>query len=143
FGPALPITTTDPIVTTFNGAILTITKQVYNETANPGGAFGATATGQPGDTLTYRITVNNGGAGNATSVVVTDPMPLYTTYTAGTAKSNTVATTYADVANVVLTDDPLLPVVDGYDFTGTTATLSLGTVLPGATSVLFYQVTID
>ena len=140
-GPALPITTTDPIVTTFNGAILTITKQVYNETANPGGAFGATATGQPGDTLTYRITVNNGGAGNATSVVVTDPMPLYTTYTAGTAKSNTVATTYADVANTVLTD-----VVDGpepYDFTGTTATLNLGTVLPGATSVLFYQVTID
>lgn len=137
-GPG-PLTTTDPTVTTFNGAILTITKEVSTD----GLAFAATGTGQPGDTLTYRITVNNGGAGNATVVTVTDPMPLYTTYTAGTAKSNTVATTYVDGTNVVLTDDPLLPVVDGYDFTGTTATLNLGTLAAGATSVLFYQVTID
>ena len=138
-GPT-PLTSTDPIVTTFNGAILTITKEVSTD---GGLTFAATGTGAPTDTLTYRITVSNTGAGNATAVVVTDPMPLYTTYTPGTAKSNTVATTFADVLNVVLTDDPLLPVVDGYDFTGTTATLNVGTLAAGATSVLFYQVTID
>ncbi len=137
-----PLTTTDPIVTTFSGPALTITKEV---SIDGGTTFAATAAGAPGDTLTYRITVTNSGTGSATSVVVTDPMPLYTTYTPGTAKSDTVAgTTYAAAATV-LTDASDAP-IDQYDFgvtTANTATLSVGTLAGGATSVLFYQVTID
>ncbi len=132
-----PNDTADTTTTTFSGPDISITKEVSTD---GGATFAASGTGAPGDTLTYRITVSNGGAGDATSVVITDPMPLYTTYTAGTAKSNTTATTYADVGNTVLTD---AADADPYDFTGTTATLSVGTLTAGSTSVLFYQVTID
>ncbi|MDQ7004362.1 MAG: hypothetical protein Q9N67_05400 [Ghiorsea sp.] len=132
-----PLTTTDPIVTTFQGAQLTIVKEV---SVDGGATFAASGSGAPGDTLTYRITINNAGSGNATVVTVTDPMPLYTTYTAGTAKSNTAATTYANAANTGLTD---IADGDAYNFTGTTATLNVGTLAAGATSVLLYQVKID
>ncbi len=133
---------TDPTVTTLNGASLTITKEVSTD---GGATFAATAAGAPGSTLTYRITVTNTGAGNATAVVVTDPMPLYTTYVAGTAKSDTVAgKTYAAAATA-LTDASDAP-TDTYDFGVTTAnqaTLNIGTLAAGATSVLYYQVTIN
>jgi len=133
------IVTTPPVTTTFTGPNVGITKQVSTD----GGAnFAATGSGAPGDTLTYRITVNNTGAGNATSVVITDPMPQYTTYTAGTAKSDPTATTYA-VAATVLTDTAADAPGEPYDFTGTTATLNVGTLAAGATIVLYYQVTID
>ncbi len=135
-----PNSATDTTVSTFNGASLTITKEVSTD---GGATFAATGAGAPGSTLTYRITVTNTGLGNATAVVVTDPMPLYTTYVAGTAKSDTVAgTTYAAAATA-LTD---VADADGYDFGATTAnqaTLNIGTLAAGATSVLFYQVTID
>ena len=133
--------TTDPTVSTFNGASLTITKEVSTD---GGATFAATGSGAPGSTLTYRITVTNTGAGNATSVIVTDPMPLYTTYTPGTAKSHTTAgVTYAAAATV-LTD--LADALDTYDFGITAvkqATLNIGTLAGGATSVLYYQVTIN
>jgi len=130
---------TDVTISTFSGPSLSVTKQVSTD---GGATFAASGSGAPGSTLTYRITVTNSGSGNATSVVITDPMPAYTTYVAASAKSDPTATTYA-LAATVLTDDPLLPVVDGYDFTGTTATLNVGTLAGGATTVLYYQVTID
>ncbi|MDX8382320.1 MAG: hypothetical protein R8M14_09450 [Ghiorsea sp.] len=134
------IVTTPPVTTTFSGPNVTIAKDVSTD---GGLTFAATGSGAPGDTLTYRITVTNGGAGNATVVVVTDPMPLYTTYTAGTAKSNTAATTYTDVANTVLTDTAADGPAEPYNFTGTTATLNIGTLAGASTTVLYYQVTID
>ena len=133
-----PNDTPDTTTTTFSGPNISITKEV---SIDGGLTFAASGNGAPGDTLTYRITVSNVGAGDATSVVVTDPMPLYTTYTAGTAKSNTTVTTYGDVANTVLTD--VVDAPEPYDFTGTTATLNVGTLTGGSTSVLFYKVTID
>lgn len=130
---------TDATVSTFNGASLTITKEV---SIDGGATFAASGSGAPGSTLTYRVTVTNAGAGSATAVVITDPMPAYTTYVANSAKSDPTATTYA-LAATVLTDSPLLPVVDGYDFTGTTATLNVGTLGAATTIVLYYQVTIQ
>jgi len=133
---------TDATVSTFNGANLTITKEVSTD---GGTTFAASGTGAPGSTLTYRITISNTGAGNATSVIVTDPMPLYTTYTAGTAKSDTTAgVTYAAAATA-LTDASDAP-TDTYDFGITAAnqaTLNIGTLAGGSTSVLYYQVTIN
>jgi len=136
-GPAA----TDLTITTFQGPNLSISKEVSTD---GGATFGAAASGAPGSTLTYRITVSNGGAGDATSVVITDPMPAYTTYTAGTAKSDTAVLTYAAAATA-LPDASDAP-TDTYDFgvtTANTATYNVGTVAAGATVVLFYQVTID
>ena len=64
--------------TTFTGTSLSITKEVQNlNDAVP--AFGATATGNPGDILEYRVTVINGATGgDAADVVVTDTVPAYT-----------------------------------------------------------------
>lgn len=44
----------------------------------------------PGDTLTYTLTYKNTGPGAASSVAVTCPLPLNTTYTAGSASSGGV-----------------------------------------------------
>ena len=143
-GPAgTPVTPAIPTITTVQGANLTITKEVSSD-AGVAVPFAATGTGAPGSTLTYRITIANGGAGSASAVVITDPMPAYTTYTAGSAKSSSVlGALFADVANVALTD---IADADGYDFGVTAAnqaTLSVPTVAAGATVVLFYQVTIQ
>jgi uncharacterized repeat protein (TIGR01451 family) len=76
----------------------------------------------PGATLTYRIDVSVSGPGTATGVVITDPIPVNTTYTAGTLNLNTGA----------LTD-----VIDGDagdvgDTTANTVTVNLGNVPPAS-----------
>ena len=63
-------TTFEPLPT------VTITKLVRNVTA--GGGFAATGTGDPGDILEYQVTISNSGS-TAEAVVVTDPIPAYTT----------------------------------------------------------------
>ncbi len=139
--PGTPITAPITTTTTVQGANLTITKEVSSD---GGATFATTGSGAPLSTLTYRITITNGGAGSASTVVITDPMPAYTKYVAGSAKSSSVAgALFADVANVALTD---AADADGYDFGVTAAnqaTLSVPTVAAGATVVLFYQVTIQ
>jgi uncharacterized repeat protein (TIGR01451 family) len=62
--------------TTFTAVNLSIQKDVRNVTAS--GSFAATASGDPGDTLEYQLTVTNNG-GDASAVVVTDTVPDYTT----------------------------------------------------------------
>ena len=64
------VTTFDPLPT------VSITKEVRNITTNS--AFAASGTGDPGDILEYRLTISNAGS-TAESVVVTDPVPTYTT----------------------------------------------------------------
>lgn len=62
-------TTFEPLPT------VSITKLVRNVTA--GGGFGATGSGNPGDVLEYQLTIANDGS-TAEAVVVTDPVPTYT-----------------------------------------------------------------
>ena len=45
---------------------------------HPSGSFAATATGNPGQILEYRVTVTNTG-GQGSAVIVTDAVPAYTT----------------------------------------------------------------
>jgi uncharacterized repeat protein (TIGR01451 family) len=42
----------------------------------------------PGDTITYTVIITNTGAGTATNVVATDPLPKYTTYVANSTRLN-------------------------------------------------------
>lgn len=64
-------------VGTFKAPTLSIKKEASNFSAAPG-VFSATATGNPGQILEYRVTVTNTG-GQAAQVTVADAVPSYTT----------------------------------------------------------------
>ena len=76
----------------------------------------------PGATLTYSIDVSVSGPGTATGVVITDPIPANTTYTANTLSLNAVVLT--DVVDA-----------DSGDVAGTTpntVTVNLGDLTPAS-----------
>ncbi len=74
--PGSNVSQQQDVTTTFTAADLTIRKEVRNVTQS--GSFAASASGNPGDVLEYRVTVQNSGS-NATQVVVSDAVPSYTT----------------------------------------------------------------
>jgi len=136
-GDSNPGNNSDPeTVTTIAGPPPNITTAKTATLANDvDGSGGIT----PGDILTYTITVSNAaGAGDATTVVVTDPIPANTTYLPNSLQIDLVARTDAagdDTAN----------------FDGTNAVFRLGTganaanggtLAGGATSTVRYQVTL-
>lgn len=73
--PATDVAAITCTVGTWKGVNLAITKEVR---LLPAGTFGPTASGNPGDILEYRLTIDNSG-GLAKAVVVTDNIPEYTT----------------------------------------------------------------
>jgi uncharacterized repeat protein (TIGR01451 family) len=95
----------------FKAPTLTIKKEARN--VSSGGSFGATATGNPGQLLEYRVTVANAG-GQAAQVTVADAVPAYTTLVthggygdgAGTGVPGNVIAELSDgTVTVVLTMD--------------------------------------
>lgn len=133
---------TDTTVTTVPAAALTVTKEV--SLTGLAGSFAATANAAPGTSLFYRITVSNTGASNATSVVITDPLTAYTTYTAGSGR--VVIGAAAAYGGTVLTDT--IAAADGYDWNETTVgsvTYAVGTIAPGAGNnvQLFFKATVN
>jgi len=87
----------------------------------------------PSTVLTYTIVVTNNGAGNATVVILTDPVPANTTYVPGSITLGGVGKT-----DIGLDDEA--------DFNATTAgavTVAIGTLVPGASATVTFQVTID
>jgi len=135
---------TDQTVTTVNVANLSVVKEVSAD-GNTWVSSGLCAA--PAASLFYRITVTNNGSSNATTVLITDPQPIYTTYTAGSAKyAIGAAVNYGAAA--ALTDAAGGDVYGSYDFGITTAlvaTYSVATLAPGAANAvqLFYKVTIN
>lgn len=145
----------------FEGVGLSIQKDVKNIT--DGTAFGATSSGDPTDVLEYRVTITNAG-GDATSVVVTDTIPAYTTLLdnvyAGTAfaqisdGANTVNITSSAVDSEV---QPIAPVETGFGKNGglaagqtmtfyvgdTSTNAGGGTVTSSDTYTIIYRVQID
>jgi uncharacterized repeat protein (TIGR01451 family) len=77
-----------------------------------------------GDTLTYSLAVTATGNLPQTNVVVTDPIPAGTTYTAGSAACDTSGPCNPSVANGVVT-------------------WSLGSMAAGSTRTVSFQVTVD
>jgi len=81
----------DTTVTTISGPVLVVDKYSANLSSNVAGTgtgvlintktyYPAGVIGKPGETIGYAIIISNTGAGDAKGVVVTDPIPVYTTY---------------------------------------------------------------
>ena len=140
-GSSTNAATEDETITTVQVASLTVTKEV---SAN-GTVWSSadTSTFTPADTIYFRITVTNGGSSNATSVVLTDAQPAYTTYVGG--RAYTASGTGNDYGTGTLLTDANAG-DDGYDFnvtTANTATYSIGTIASGATVQFFFRVTVN
>jgi uncharacterized repeat protein (TIGR01451 family) len=108
--------------TTINAPNMSVVKSVLPAGPQP-----------PATVLTYTVVVTNNGAGSATTVVLTDPIPANTTYVPGSITLNGVGKT--DVG-----------FDDQADFNVTTAgaiTVSVGTLAPAGTVTVTFQVTIN
>ncbi|HOD29046.1 MAG TPA: isopeptide-forming domain-containing fimbrial protein [Syntrophales bacterium] len=143
-------TDTQAFTTTVKAPVLSVTKALTYVT-QPAGIAPATctptntATGAgcsyyPGSVLTYQVTATNSGAGNATTVVITDLVPTHTTYKAGTIKTG--SSTGSLTARTDATDG------DGGRFdSGANAVIVGGsgnlTIGPAGTWVLEFQVTVN
>ena len=85
----------------------------------------------PGATISYTITATVTGVGTATALVVTDPIPADTTYTAGTLKLDGLV--LSDAVNG-----------DEGDVTAGTVTVTLGNIAGGsAAQTITFDVTIN
>lgn len=123
------VSDTATFTTTVTAPVLTITKTVSPTGNQP-----------PGTELTYQATVTNVGTGVATSVVISDIVPQYTTYVAGSIKTG--ATAGSLVARTDASDGDGGRYDAGTDVVtaGGAGVLSLGA---GGTWVLEFKVTID
>lgn len=95
---------TDVTITTVRNVNLTVQKLVRNVTTGAAGLGAAVSfngndyyasgvTGNPGNTLEYLIVVSNAaGAADATAVRISDPLPPFTTYVAGSMRVENSAT---------------------------------------------------
>lgn len=88
----------------------------------------------PGATMTYRIDVSVSGPGTATGVVITDPIPVNTSYTAGTLNLNAAA----------LTDGVDADAGDVAGTTPNTVTVNLGDLTPASpVQIITFEVIIN
>ena len=140
-------TDTQAFTTTVKAPVMSVVKGIFAIQAPNGGALctptnttnGSPCTVVPGSVLTYRVTATNSGNGNATSVVLTDITPQYTTYKAGSIKTGSSSGSLT--ARTDATDS------DGAEYnSGSSAvvvpdggTLTLG---PAGTWVVEYQLTV-
>jgi len=116
------VTDSEVLTTTVTAPVMSIQKNVSPAGDQP-----------PGTTLTYTIVVSNDGTGTATNVVVTDVIPLYTTYVPESIYTNGVHRSDA-------TDG------DGGQFTGDAVLVGAGLTYslgPSATLTISFQVIID
>jgi uncharacterized repeat protein (TIGR01451 family) len=86
----------------------------------------------PGSILTYQIVATLAGTGTATGLVITDPLPVNTTYVPGSMAVNGLAQTDAADADLA-------------QWVGSTQTVSLalGNVAAPATFVIVFRATIQ
>ncbi|MDF1593576.1 MAG: isopeptide-forming domain-containing fimbrial protein [Desulfobacterales bacterium] len=120
--------TSGNLTTTVTAPVLAITKAVSPTGNQP-----------PGTILTYTVTVTNNGLGVATSVIITDIIPQYTTYQANTIRTGSSSGTLA--SNTDAAGD------DGAQFdSGSNAIIAGGTsktLGAGGQFILEFQVKID
>lgn len=134
-----PTGTSANTLITVNKTQLSVQKLV---SVDNGSTYAATGNAAPGTSLIYKIVITNSGAGNATTVQISDALPPYLTYVAGQSKYATAAAT-AYTAATGLSEG-----AGGLTFAANTITYNpgspgLGTVAPSGVLVLFYRCTIN
>jgi uncharacterized repeat protein (TIGR01451 family) len=120
FAPASTDAATD--TTTINAPDLTVVKSVAPLGDQP-----------PLTVLTYTIVVTNNGSANALSIVLTDPIPAFTTYQAGSIRLN----------GIVKTDVNLDDEADFNLSNPGQVTVNIGTLAPAASATVTFQVRIN
>ncbi|MFC2084622.1 hypothetical protein ACFLS9_06170 [Bacteroidota bacterium] len=84
----------------------------------------------PGATLVYTITYENQGTGGASSIVISDPSPAFTSYVLNSVKHNgDIKTDLADSDEVEVINEVVI--------------INVGTVGPGGLGIIEFRVTID
>ncbi|MBF5041543.1 DUF11 domain-containing protein [Aggregicoccus sp. 17bor-14] len=132
-------TQTTPTVITVNRSVLTISKLV---SIDGGATFAATANAAPGTSLVYKIVVSNAGASAASAVVITDVIPEYLSYVAGSARTAPTAGTAYTSATAIT--DPVDSDSYSFDSVARKATLApSGTLAANSDIVLFFTAKID
>jgi trimeric autotransporter adhesin len=131
-GTLPPVVSVADVTTVISGDIILLKEQALDSNLD-GAADGAFSTANittgalPGKGIRYRITVTNNGSAPATSVVMSDSIPSFTTYDATVPMATTVGT----VANV--------PANGGRG----TFQVNIGTLNPGQSAVITFGVRID
>ncbi len=123
------VSDTVTFTTTVTAPVLSITKTVSPTGNQP-----------PGTVLTYTATVTNTGSGVATSVTISDIIPAYTTYVAGSIKTGATAGTLTSRTDATDGDGGRYDSGTEVVTAGGPGALSLGS---GATWILEFKVTID
>ena len=110
-----------------SGFAVTVVKSVLTVQDPRGGALV-----MPGSVLTYRVVLNITGVGTANNLAFSDPLPLETTYNAGSIRVNNVSRTDAVDA-------------DNADYTAGTRTVSarFGNTVSPASHTIEFQVTVN
>jgi uncharacterized repeat protein (TIGR01451 family) len=136
------------MTTTVKAPLLSVTKALTSvqAPASMGGAVcvptdtstGAGCSYYPGSVLTYQVTTTNNGTGTATSVIITDLVPSYTTYKAGSIRTGASAGSLASRSDAFDGDGARYE--GGAVIVGGGANLSIG---GSGTWVAEFQVTVD
>ncbi len=117
------------LTTTVTAPSLSIVKAVSPTGAQP-----------PGTELTYTVTVTNNGTGNATSVVITDLIPDFTTYKAGSMRTGASTGTLTSRTDASDGDGAAYNSGINAVVVGNSGSLSIG---PGGQWIVEFKVTID
>ncbi|MDQ7004361.1 MAG: hypothetical protein Q9N67_05395 [Ghiorsea sp.] len=121
-------------ITTVLSPNVGLVKEVRNVTQS--GVFAATATAQSGDTLEYRLTATVNVGASASAALITDEVPVFTTYVAGSTLLNAGV-----VADGPLTTLPLTAANGGLSVNSAGA--GAGQINTGSPAVVQFKVTVD
>jgi uncharacterized repeat protein (TIGR01451 family) len=141
-------TATATATTTVKAPVLAVSKTIEAIQAPGGGTVctptnkttGAGCTIVPGSVLTYQVKATNNGTGNATAVVITDMVPIYTTYVAGSIRTGTSAASLAPRTDAADGDGGRFDSGSHAVIVGGSGNLTLG---PTGTWVLEFKVAVN
>ncbi|WP_185993681.1 DUF11 domain-containing protein [Variovorax sp. KBS0712] len=131
-------------LTTVSGVALELKKEVRNITQS--GTFGVNNQAKSGETLEYRITYTNNGDAPIRSMVVNDMTPGYTTFvsaTTGTTPASLTGCVKTTPANAPPAGAVACTTVQPAGGTGAIDWRFTGTVEPGGTGFVLFQVKVD
>lgn len=139
---------------TVNSANISVSKAMAVLSDPTGGVY-PNAYPVPGASILYCITVSNGaGAQTASNVIVSDPIPEFTSYAAGTIRTAasavactdaawTSATVVPDTADVATAGGGLVPAFDSSAGDQGTVTTNNGAVAASGATTTMFKVTVD